>query len=408
MVGLVDGMAPQTVTSHPFLPDNARRALGIRDNHYRFGRDAYLLRTMIACRPAGCVHLFFSRANLDGDPLQPSRLLFLCADQNLPRRVEHCFREQHEPTVKTVPRGVAWKVRIPPPRDNQFQSLSVTAFRNYLFCPFRFYLDRGLNMAEADDRKTEMNAFDFGNLCHQVWHAFFESEARNLTDEARICSFLWSRADALIHEQFGPVLSLPLMFQRESLHQRLGAAARVQAQAFQQGWRIDKSEHPCAVEIDGVTVHGKLDRIDRNIHTGAVRILDYKTSDKRRTPEAEHLAWLRPDTPEYARADALKKRWTNLQIPLYVSMLKAQDGMEAGQAGYFVLPKAMANTGILIWNNLDATLIACAEQCARNIIGRIREHRFWPPASVRDDNYATLFFNRPEDHIEEDWIEKDG
>ncbi len=66
------------------------------------------------------------------------------------------------------------------------------------------------------------------------------------------------------------------MIQIESARQRLAKAAEVQARERAEGWVIVAVERKIEIECEGVTISGRIDRIERNERTGQVRVLDYE------------------------------------------------------------------------------------------------------------------------------------
>ena len=397
LTGMNEGRAPATVTSDPFLPDGARVILGLSSNERRFARDAYMLKAMIeARRDNGNTVFVVGKRSGQGDPLKPSRLLFLCSDDQLPERAGQLFAECGTETPN-ISREVSWRLNIPevPVPDR----IRVTQFRDYLTCPFRFYLTHVLGMEEKDDTKVELDALDFGTLCHTALEVLGDDELRGVTDPAAIEARLLARLDELTARQYGRNWPAPVYFQVEALRQRLRAAARYQLHA--EGWEILETElslgrNPAAIELAGMPIRGRIDRIDRH-ENGMIRILDYKTSESATPPERALWSTLREQTPEYARVTVNDKdrAWADLQLPLYVLLLRDRfDGCQI-ESGYFHLPKALSDTGVGAWTPTP-DLLQSAEQCARGVIDDIRAGRFWPPSeNVRYDDYERLFFGSP-------------
>jgi ATP-dependent helicase/nuclease subunit B len=192
---------------------------------------------------------------------------------------------------------------------------------------------------------------------------------------------------------------LPLIIQLESARQRLARAAEVQAGERAAGWVIEHVERKFSVAIGGLRVKGKIDRIDRHAETGAVRVLDYKTSDSpaSASPRATHIRAPRQDEvpPAWAvfELDGRPHLWTDLQLPLYLHALAAEfPGALAG--GYFNLPKAVGGTGLALWDDYTPDLHAAALRCAEGVCAAIRAGGFWPPneqVRVDHDEFAALF-----------------
>ena len=78
----------------------------------------------------------------------------------------------------------------------------------------------------------------------------------------------------------------------------------VQARERAAGWVVQDVERKFTLELAGVTVVGKIDRIDRHEASGAWRVVDYKTSDTPKTPAAAHLGAPWETAPDFARLDA--------------------------------------------------------------------------------------------------------
>ena len=396
VAGFNDGNVPDSVAGDPFLPESIREKLGLKTNAARFARDAYVLQALAACRAqSGRIDLLFGKTSAAGDPLRPSRLLLRCADAELPARIEFLFRAPEQ--AQANPSWTrAWPLtprRVPVPAQ-----VAVTALRRWLECPFRFYLRQGLGMAAVDPSKNELDARDFGALCHTALEAMGrEAVLRDCTDAVVLREFLLAELERHARACYGEVLSLPLVIQLESARQRLARVAEVQASERAAGWVIEHVEKKIAVAIGGLLVKGTIDRIDRHAETGAVRVLDYKTSDSSASPRDTHFRAPRKDeTPAAWAIFDLNGRphvWADLQLPLYLHALEAEfPGAVAG--GYFNLPKAAGGTGLAWWDDYTPELHAAALRCAEGVCAAIRAGEVWPPnEQVRADRdeFATLF-----------------
>lgn len=409
VAGLNDGRVPDAVVGDAFLPETLRGRLGLKTNAARFARDAYLLQALAAFRAEGRgrLDLLFGKTSGAGDPLRPSRLLLLCDDAELPDRVAFLFRALDQRRPNPAWRR-AWK--LVPRVDAKIERLSVTSFRDYLKCPFRFYLKRGLRMDAVDPHKAELDAMDFGNLCHAALEAMGrpDSPMRDCTDADTLRRFLLEEFERAAREIYGDTPVLPLVVQLESARQRLSKLAEVQARERAEGWVIQRTEQTFDLEIDGMVVRGKIDRIDRNELTGQVRVLDYKTSDKPVTPREAHVRnQKRTETdeslPDFARfLDGDKAQvWVDLQLPLYLEALAGEFGREL-VCGYFNLPKAASETGVSLWTEYNPALHAEAMRCAKGVIDAVKARRFWPPAELPAewDEFAALFTQGAEDSVE--------
>ena len=396
VAGLNDGSVPDAVVGEMFLPEALRGRLGLKTNAMRFARDAYLLAALTAWRGggAGRLDVLVGKASAAGDPLRPSRLLLQCADEALPARVKFLFREI-EVAQASLPWARAWRLR--PKRIAPPEKISVTALRDWLACPFRFYLKHVLRMEHVAPEKAELDAMDFGTLLHAALQAMGEDEAlRDCTDEATLRTGLLAVFERRARAQFGSELPLPLVVQLASARQRLAASARVQARERAAGWRIERVEWKFECVLGRIAVRGKIDRIDRHVVTGARRVLDYKTSDTASSPEHAHLGPISDAVrPPWTRVtvSGRERAWLDLQLPLYRRAVTAEFGMEVA-CGYFNLPKAAGETAVVLWDGLNASMQSAAEECAKQAAGAIAAGEFWPPVESggRDEGeWAELF-----------------
>jgi hypothetical protein len=136
--------------------------------------------------------------------------------------------------------------------------------------------------------------------------------------------------------------------------------------------------------------HGRVDRIDYHEQQHTLRILDYKSSDARKTPEQTH----RETTDE-------SKVWCDLQVPLYRKLAPAcatlADVKYRGariEVGYFCLPPQLDKCGVEMAQCCDDDY-AAADASAQRVIEKVHRQIFWPPAEVPrfDDGLGALCFD---------------
>jgi ATP-dependent helicase/nuclease subunit B len=195
--------------------------------------------------------------------------------------------------------------------------------------------------------------------------------------------------------------------QIEAMRVRLRQLALVQAAERRDGWRIIESEYAVKKEdglaIGPLTLTGTMDRVEVHEERG-LRILDYKTFAKVRTPEETHFgpADENHHLPEAAIARPSKngalreKSWTDLQLPLYrrlAAHLWPAHASKGLAAGYILLPGDPDDTQISLLS-LDEATQSLAEICATAIAERVAHGVFWPPtpaADIRYDDFADWF-----------------
>ncbi|HEX7449581.1 MAG TPA: PD-(D/E)XK nuclease family protein [Pirellulales bacterium] len=376
VTGFNDGFVPSFINADPFLPNALRRQLGLLDNDRRYARDAYGLAVLLGSRQR--LTLIAGRRSAQGDPLTPSRLAFACPREDIARRVLRYFGREVTPDRPTaVPHGLPAGARKsgfappkPKPPEKPIREMRVTQFRDYLACPYRFYLRHVLMLHSLDDLAEELEPSAFGSLAHDVLREFgADPDTSLLTDVEAICQRLDADLQRLVRERFGRHRLPAVDLQVEHLRLRLGAFARWQADWAARGWRIVKTEIEVQGEQASLLVDGKpmflkarLDRIDRNDFDGRHVIFDYKTSDSGEPPEKTHR---------------VNGEWVDLQLPLYRHLASALGIGDSPALGYIVLPKDLKKiTGHLAeWgqDELDS-----ADAIAKEVVRDIWSQKFLP------------------------------
>lgn len=409
--GMNDGLVPVRSGADTWLPESTRSILGLVGEEELAARDAYLLSAMLKAREKnGRVDLLVGKSSNTGDVLKPSRLLLSAKGDELAKRVCLLFKDI-KPTEAGFAREIEgewkWQIRAAEP----VQGISVTAFSDYLSCPFRFYLKRVLRMSQPEPERTEWNAMDFGNIAHVVLENFGKNEeAREYDDSSMIESWVHRELDRWINERYGEKPAIAVRIQKEVMRQRLSWFAKVQAGERADGWRIEEVERSFEMEIGGVKVRGKIDRIERHEQSGLVRVLDYKTSSKAEPVAQAHCKRLSASTsfPEHLNGveevlfempatksgKKVEARWMNLQIPLYAAGVEGVD-----EVGYFSLGSSEQDVAISIWQDFSEDTKQSALRCAEWVLTQVVKGTFWPPAKkVEFDNYEELAMGN---HLEE-------
>ncbi len=426
VAGCREGALPSGTYDDAFLPDKAKKDLGLVTQEGRLARDAYLLSCLLASRPAGAVRLGFSRLRMQGEPNRPSRLLFGCGDNELPNRSGLLFKPA--PRSERLDRNeVTPKLSIPAPNERQWppESIRVTAFKNYLECPLRFYLGTILGLRKVDPDAREIPATDFGTMMHKVLEVFaWDKSLAPLSDATEIARKLSDLLDDVSPSFYGKKQSPVVRVQIENMRARLVAAAATEAAIRAEGWSTLAAEYKVVLEdrrvLGDLAITGTMDRIDVHPEKG-LRILDYKTYSQPKNPLKTHLGphRKRNNLPE-ADLNIFTKNgtpqtlsWIELQLPLYAWLGRqiwpehAKKGLEVG---YFLLPSdGEATDKALQIFELTEKMQASAEKCAERITRLVKGGFFWPPApssEVEFDDFDGWFVQEsPEKLIDKESAE---
>ena len=367
LTGFNEGIVPSSKSSDLFLPNETRRELGLEDARRRFARDACLTSALAASKRNFFV--VFGRRSLQNDPKTPSRFAFATAPEKVPPRVCRFFAgggsndlaelearqlgrpfpkaplvadvenadanatananaESVETPIQTTsvanaatrlavgppspspsepPRPVGFSVPILRTTGPAPSKMKVTEFRDFLACPYRYFLRRALNLrAAAPETTAEMNAAAFGTLAHDALRDFgVAPEIRDSTDADAISAWLSERLDVVASRYFNELSSPFVRVQIEQIRSRLDAFARWQALWRRSGRQIKFVEAAprsgsITFDVGGgrpVEIFGRLDRIDYDPRENRWFVFDYKTFDtaKEGRPSKEPISDFPPD-----------------------------------------------------------------------------------------------------------------
>jgi RecB family exonuclease len=384
--------------------------LGVSDNERRYARDAYALCSILASRED--VALIVAKRDAEGNPLPPSRLLFATDEQTIARRAKEYFSplaptvrphplvQPAQPAPRTGRRKKAaadpaqqslWRFDVPRPQPlpEPLTAMNVTSFKEYLACPYRFYLKRVLKLEALDDSAGELDASGFGTLLHDVLEEFGQNEeARAWKDAEKVLGMLQAILDDLVRKRHGLHPLPAVSVQVEQIRYRLKNFAEWQAAWVAQGWRIKYTEtndfrEPPYLEVDGqpMFLRARIDRIDYHAKKKEWYILDYKSGEAGDTPDKTH----RPEG-----------EWHDLQLPLYRELAKFLGVEGKIRLGYILLPKDVGRIGLAPADWTDADLRQALDT-ARNVVRKVRRQEFWPPAAEPpqfSDEFAGICLDR--------------
>jgi ATP-dependent helicase/nuclease subunit B len=275
-------------------------------------------------------------------------------------------------------------VSLPPPPKpvrprEKPETFSVTEFRAYLACPYRYYLQYVLRLESVADSQAELEPSAFGTLMHDVLQRFGRHDdaalIRTSTDPERIFGYLSDFLSTLSAARFGLKHCRPAVrVQIEQARTRLRALAEWQARRVQKGWQIVHGEETERHLITrfvlepgaAVNLRGRIDRIDFHEETRTLAVLDYKTAEGGPKPHATHR-----------RGDD----WIDLQLPLYRHLIHAAQLPRIDcqscriELGYILAPKDVRQVELALaeWS---AEELAAADEVARQVIRKIQAGAF--------------------------------
>lgn len=379
-----EGLVPSAGSYSQLLEAQLRQQLGLDQDQERLARDHFLLTCLCEQRAGkSWPQLFLCRTNAQGDPLLPSRLLFLGQEEGLAARALTLFAEEKEGSAgeeRGLPPKPVWpQAKVMPEHDTK--CFSPSRLNRYLESPYAYYLRHVLRLEEIEEEPRELNALHFGNLLHEVLEQFGrDSQAITWTDAAKLHAYLAKllRKESALRFSESPRATVAL--QLEQAEYRLLRFAQRQAVMAEDGWRVHAVEW--SPEADSVplsfhgvdfSLRGRIDRIDRRERDGLTewRIIDYKSGDKPmnvgRCVLARKLVWKDVQMALYPQlASPLIGRVPAEELPAHIQVCYWNLGASEDSDSFTPLE----------WN--DDMLPAMTKQVADAVSG-IRANDFFQP-----------------------------
>ena len=388
IAGVNEGFIPSSDNSGLFLPNSIRSDLDLVDNRRRYARDVYSMRLILASREK--VFFTVGRRDHDGQPLLPSRLLLTGDPAKVAPRCLRLFGAGDDTSHLFYGPGRKHREaqHFPIPELEQdlqpVERMRVTDFKQYLACPYRYFLGRVLNLQQVADNQQEMDGGQFGSLIHDVVESFGRSKIKDSTDPKLIEAFFLDELQSRAGKLYGSDVLPTVKIQLEQAKTRLRALAQWQAAHCSAGYEIfevEKEKTQCEFDINGkpFIVSGQIDRIDIHHAEKRIGIYDYKTGDKAEGPRKMH--------------QDSAGNWKDLQLPLYHDLLHSFD----------LPPDYQVETGIILVTkdlkevklqkaDWTAAELEDARQTAIEVMAKVQEGIFWPPADINAawDDYGAI------------------
>ena len=264
--GMTEGSWPAAASPEPLLPPAVLRALGVPAGEFRIGLSAHDLAGAL-----GAPEVVLSWSDRDeAGPAIPSRFVLrvqamlgdLAGDHVETRAIDLARALDRASAAPPYPR--------PEPRPSAAQRdvpLAVTAIDRLRSDPYQFYAQAILRLRALDPLDAEPTAAWKGTVVHTVlqrWHEAGQQPGAllGLADE----ELRRMQAHPLVRALWWPRLARALEW----------IDAEVERLAAEEGRLVALSEGDGAMEVDGVRVHGRADRIDRRAD-GRLVVVDYKT-----------------------------------------------------------------------------------------------------------------------------------
>ncbi|HMS26273.1 MAG TPA: PD-(D/E)XK nuclease family protein [Burkholderiaceae bacterium] len=192
-----------------------------------------------------------------------------------------CRFENAKPTCKPMPDGA----QLVPNR------LSSSAYEKLRNCPYQYFALQMLGLVEDDELVDEISKRDFGTWLHAVLNLFHGNQ-KNMRNQA--VSGVLHAYTAMINIA-ADVVTQQLKLPADSFMPWASTWPKLRdgyltwlIEHETSDYHFDQSELACQTKLGDLTLHGRIDRIDRLAATAgaqSVMLIDYKTESLKKTTQ---------------------------------------------------------------------------------------------------------------------------
>lgn len=295
IAGMADTAWPAAPSPNPLLPIPLQRLHGVpRVDHQ--AEAAFAKERMAHWRQASR-HLLFSHGLSEGEEGHECSALTahippIPAEQLMPG-----LRVRRHPWLAEPPRAELQPVaeQFGTPVGEASARGGSSLLRDQAQCPFRGWAMHRLKLRESRPPQTYPDALGRGTLIHHALFKLYE-DGGNFENPERIEEV----AAAAVDEQLGQAPELYCRHERERLRRLLTRWAELDAQ--RPDFQVVGLEQDAQLQLPGLELRLRIDRIDQDLATGHWIVIDYKTGQI----SPKHLLEERlidPQLPIYALAD---------------------------------------------------------------------------------------------------------
>ena len=157
------------------------------------------------------------------------------------------------------------------------ESVSVSACNSLVACPYQFHARHILHLNELDEVQEAIEKRDYGERVHDILRRFHE---RYPQVRGHIAAELDAALRQISAEVFADLLAHDFAARAwlARWYQSLPAYLEWQTENEAQGWRYAEAESGFELQLEGVRLRGRIDRLD--VKEDERKVFDYKTQNE--------------------------------------------------------------------------------------------------------------------------------
>ena len=279
---------PGAGDASPFFNEGVRRELGLPGMQQRYATRFRLFRSLVQDAPAVLITAHSEEA---GEPVLPSPWLEalqafhlfayqrLLDDGGLGTLVDdpaaQVLHDPHAPLPLAAARPAPAAPMLVP------ETLSAKSYQTLVDCPYQFFAARCLQLRAPDKVREALEKSDYGQRIHELLQAFHSGRPgypppfqQPITPANRAAAV--ARLEAISQAAFAKDLEDNFMHRGWLQRWRQVIPRYVDWQMAREAqWRVEATEREATTQLGGLTLTGRIDRLDRG--SAGVALLDYKT-----------------------------------------------------------------------------------------------------------------------------------
>lgn len=191
-------------------------------------------------------------------------------------------------------------------QEQKTKQFSASQLEQYAKCPFQYFLQRILSLETVEEPKEEIEAFELGSLIHSILFEFYSTISEKKIVLAGCDDKIFNQAEKIIFSIADKKVnklnlqSTPAFYEREKIFGIAGKKQNSILYRFLESERKDEgnfipkyfeiafgsfdgSEPEFTIDVKGIKLRGKIDRIDVDKRNEKFRVIDYKLGGKKPT-----------------------------------------------------------------------------------------------------------------------------